>query len=327
MGNPADDPLTGKVFPTALHFPNMRIAVRYLHYWAAMILLCSTMLLAYRALQGVRRDYSLPDHPADLRRCPTCSKAPGLVTCQCGFEGREDAAMGAAMGEAAMAAGKAAAAAAAAARTAVGTAGTTGATRMSEVAVEAATGMTGSTGSTAATDVTGKTEKEAAAGTRTAAAAAAAATTAAKGTDPASIGARLRALPPPPTGPAELYGFGASIAQSAEYCLRPEMGSFGAVALLFPLRTAAQNFRYNPAHWRELAWCRAALDAVSLVAHLPFSRRLYAAAWGSSADPDRALRQALAELAAATAAAASSSSSFSSSSASSSAAAAAAAAV
>lgn len=89
MHNPADDedPELGKVFPTALHFPNLRIATRYLYYWTSVSLLYSIITISYQSLSGGGCDYTEPEHPAD-RRCPICSTVPGLERCKCGHEAR-----------------------------------------------------------------------------------------------------------------------------------------------------------------------------------------------------------------------------------------------
>ncbi len=84
MPNPTDDPVLGKVFPTALYYPSLRLANRYLYYWTSVILTLSTIRITWFALQGADSDYTKPAHPAD-KRCRDCATA-GLTSCSCGRE-------------------------------------------------------------------------------------------------------------------------------------------------------------------------------------------------------------------------------------------------
>ncbi|KAI9882430.1 MAG: hypothetical protein M1823_005823 [Watsoniomyces obsoletus] len=84
ISNPTDDPVLGKVFPTALYFPSLRLAIRYLYYWTSIILVQSTIRITWFALEGAEIDYSKPPHPAE-KRCRDCSTA-GLTFCSCGRE-------------------------------------------------------------------------------------------------------------------------------------------------------------------------------------------------------------------------------------------------
>ena len=85
LSYPVDNSEHGKVFPIAWHFPNLRIAMRYIHFWTALQLLHSTIIVTYRSLRGEQCDRSVPEHPAD-RRCSVCSTTPGTIGCHCGYE-------------------------------------------------------------------------------------------------------------------------------------------------------------------------------------------------------------------------------------------------
>ena len=82
--NPIDeeDPSLGKVFPTSLHYPNVRVCIRYLHYWTSVVLLCGSIRSLYMSLKGAVCMDTVQD------RCAVCSATPGRTRCRCGNEAR-----------------------------------------------------------------------------------------------------------------------------------------------------------------------------------------------------------------------------------------------
>ena len=84
LHNPVDeeDASLGKVFPTSLHYPNVRVCIRYLHYWTSIILVCGSIRGLYISLKGAVCMDTVQD------RCAVCSATPGRTRCRCGTEAR-----------------------------------------------------------------------------------------------------------------------------------------------------------------------------------------------------------------------------------------------
>ena len=84
IDNPADDQEHGKVFPVCFKFSSLRNAKVLMNYWALSIMLHSTDLLTYRALQEQsKREVPRLEHPPD-DWCHSC--VSGRVCRHCGSE-------------------------------------------------------------------------------------------------------------------------------------------------------------------------------------------------------------------------------------------------